>query len=537
MDEGLATTFELLKTTDNEAAVRVLIPALDSTDPTVQEGALVAILSRRYPAGGREILARMPRMKPEWKAIIRQHHGRLTGAIRDAILGADMQLCENGCQAAVSFREYDLIPTLLRALEDAMHPNASLAAKTLLELVEALYEELAGTRDPSDRRDPQLIRRYVVTSLEQSALRFSQHKRREAIECFLLLVSRDNVILKQILQNPHHGAFLVVMETLSKCTRRGVIRLLLNFLDDPHAPSAAMTVLANRGDAKFIHYLLRRIGREPSPSVAQNLKRIETISWLNGAERLLNQLDDAGQHAAVRLVMTTGIPRQQAFTTIEYLLVHGKPGGRREAARALAEFSGANANALAMRSLEDPDPQVQANIVPQLRGRGIPGILPALLELVESPFEAVRKAARESLAEFNFKRYLAAFEMLDDDVRRSTGLLVKKIDPLTLPQLKEELKSPVRTRRIRGLAIGRSIEAIEALENVVIELLADEDHMVRVEAANALGQICTPASRQALQEAMGDSSEVVREAAQRSLHEQAQSYPAHQPLTIEQGSR
>ena len=123
-------------------------------------------------------------------------------------------------------------------------------------------------------------------------------------------MSRDNVVLKQILQNPHHGAFLVVMETLSKCTRRGVIRLLLNFLDDPHAPSAAMTILANRGDAKFIHYLLRkdRSGAIRSRS-RQNLKRIESISWLKNGERLLNQLDDASQHAVVRLVMTTGIPR------------------------------------------------------------------------------------------------------------------------------------------------------------------------------------------------------------------------------------
>ena len=46
VDEGLAITFELLKTTDNEAAVRALIPALDSPDPAIQEGALVAILNR-----------------------------------------------------------------------------------------------------------------------------------------------------------------------------------------------------------------------------------------------------------------------------------------------------------------------------------------------------------------------------------------------------------------------------------------------------------------------------------------------------------
>ena len=51
-----------------------------------------------------------------------------------------------------------------------------------------------------------------------------------------LLASRDNVVLKQILQNPHHAAFLAVIDVLTKSQRGGVIRLLLSFLDDPHVP-------------------------------------------------------------------------------------------------------------------------------------------------------------------------------------------------------------------------------------------------------------------------------------------------------------
>ena len=85
--------------------------------------------------------------------------------------------------------------------------------------------------------------------------------------------------------------------------------------------------------------------------------------------------------------------------------------------------------------------------------------------------------------------------MLDAEARRSTGLLVKRIDPHTVPLLREELKSPMRTRRLRGLAIAQAVEAVEALEPLVIELLEDEDHMVRVEAATTLGLATSLASR------------------------------------------
>jgi hypothetical protein len=516
---GLSITFDLLTSTENEAAVQVLIPALDSPSPIVQEGALVALLKRRTAAGGREILDRMPGMKPEWKTIIRQHRGRLTGALREAILGADRELCENGCQAAVMFRDYDLAPTLLAALDGPTQPNTDMAAQTTLELVEALCEELAGGRDPSDRRDPQMIRRYVLGSLESSVHRFSQHRRREVIESFLLLTARDNATLQQILSNQHHAAQAAVIDVLFKSAKRGALRLLLSFLDDPHAPTSVLGVISARSDSRFIHYLMRKIGREPGPAMASNLKKMTLIAWLADGRRIMDQLDDAGQHSAVRFVVASGVPRQQALGFVETVLLHGKPGGRCEAARALGEFQGSEANALAMGALSDPEPQVQANIIPQLRGRGIPGVLPSLLELVESPYPAVRKAARESLAEFSFRRFVAAFDMLDEEVRRSTGLLVKKIDVQTASLLNDELKSPIRTRRLRGLMIARAIDAVEGSEAAIIELLKDEDHLVRMEAAVTLGKLTSQASMAALAEALLDKSEVVRQAAERSLQE------------------
>ena len=525
MASGLSITLDLLTKTENEAATQVLIRALDSADPAVQEGALVGLLKRRTAAGGREILDRMPRMKPEWTTIIRQHRGRLTGALRDAILGADTDLCANGCRAAVMFRDYDLVPTLLTVIDSSSQANSALAARTVLELVEALGEELAGGRDPSDRRDPQMVRRYVLGSLESSAHRFSQHKRREVIESFLLLVSRENATLRQILSNPQHTALVTVIDLLSKSPQRGILRLLLSFLEDSFIPSAILTVIAGRSDTRFIYYLMRKIGHEPTAAMAANLKKMTSLAWLGDCRRILDQIDDAGQHSAVRFVLATGVPRQQAMGLVETLLLHGKPGGRREAARALGEFQGSEANGLAMNALADPDPQVQANIIPQLRGRGIPGVLPSLLDLVDSPYAVVRKAARESLAEFSFKRFVAAFDMLDEDVRRSTGLLVKKIDTQAVSLLNDELQSPIRTRRLRGLAIARAIDAVESVEAAVIEMLKDEDHLVRMEAAAALDTSVSAASVAALTEALNDKSEAVRQAAQQSLKAAIQARP------------
>ena len=515
--KGLAATFRLLTKTKNEAAVGVLIPALDSAHETIQDQALVALLDRHSIAGQNEVVRRLHELNPRWEAIVDERHGRMAAALRDAVLATDPQLCENGCRAAIWFHEYDLLPALVTAAEDESNPNRELVATTLLQLAELLYDELAAPRDYRHRRDPQLVRQHVIGGLEESVRRWSKHRRGEVIEAFLLLVHRDNITLKQILADPLDPSFRPIIESLTNSQRNGIIRLVLSFLDDPAVPSAAITLLARRSDPRFVECLTRKIGPEPSAVVAQNLKKIDNIAWLQSEPTLLEKFDDAAQYGAVQLAVRSAMTRRAVFKMIEFLMAKGRDGGRRAASQALAQFNGAEANALALRSLNDPDPQVQANLLAQLRQRGIPGALSRLVEMLESPHDVVRKAVRESLAEFSFKRFLAAFDMLDDDVRRSTGRMVKKIDEEAIPALNEELTAKSRTRRLRGISAAHAMGAIGDLEPVVIDRLADEDHVVRAEAARALAACNTPAVREALDAARGDRSLVVREAAEESL--------------------
>ena len=522
MNESLQTTFELLRETRNEAALGVLIPALESPHPAIREAALTTILRRRSPAAHREVLRRLHTLDEGAKGIVREKRSRMTQTIRDALLGDDQQLFVNGCHAAVWLGEYDVVPALINVLEDRTNPNSELASKTVLELTDLLYGQLANPDGGGRGCDPRFVRHHMVGSLELSVERYSSHQRRELVEAFVLLVGRDNVRLKRILENPHHDAFPVLVDVLSKSPTAGAIGLLLSLMDHPHAPSAVLSVVAGRRDLKFVQYLLRKIGREPSTAMRQNLERITSVPWLQDGAALMDQLDDAAQHAVVRLVTTTAIAREQAFATVEHLLRHGKPGGRRSAAEALSEFTGAEANALALEAMDDEDPQVQANALRQFRSRGIPGALQRLVEMVDSRHAVVRKAARESLDEFSFSRFLAAFDMLDDEVRRSTGTLVKKIDPQTVPLLRAEMESRVRTRRLRALVIARTIDLVARLEEEIIKLLHDDDHLVRAEAAAALGLNESTGSRDALHAALEDGSATVQEAAKKSLQQQDQ---------------
>ncbi|HEY2883402.1 MAG TPA: HEAT repeat domain-containing protein, partial [Pirellulales bacterium] len=417
---------------------------------------------------------------------------------------------------ALEFHDYDMLPTFIQAAEDVTSANRTAAAQHVLKMAEMLYDDLASQRS-SAGRDPQLMRRHVLHSLEQSLARFPQHKRSEIIEAFLLLAPRDYPALRKILADPINPVYRPVVDVLTHSQAGGVIRLMLSFLDDPEAPPAAINLLGRRVDLKFVEHFLRKIGSQPSAVAAQNLRRIDGVAWIQNNPQMVDQLDDAAQHGAVQLALSCGVSRDAVFKLIELLLHFGKPAGRRAAAAALAGFHGLEANLLAQEALTDADPQVLVHIIPQLRPRGIAGTLPMLLRMLENPAEVVRIAVRRSLEEFSFDRYLAAFEMLDDSVRQTTGPVVRKVDPTAPQRLLEELRARSRTRRLRGVAIAAAMQLVTRLEGAIIERLADEDHLVRAEAAKALGQARSPKARQALQAALDDRSVIVQEAAEQSL--------------------
>ena len=78
----------------------------------------------------------------------------------------------------------------------------------------------------------------------------------------MLLADRDNLTLGfQILQDPRHSTFLAYSNDLPQ-PAGSVIWLVLSFLEQPQAPSAALSVVANRSDVKFITKALRTVDRQ-----------------------------------------------------------------------------------------------------------------------------------------------------------------------------------------------------------------------------------------------------------------------------------
>ena len=524
---GLETTFRFLAETENEASVDVLIAAFDCPHEPTRHHALRAILERRSPEGHREVFRRLPKMDESCRAIIDEHPDRLIRVVSHALRKANRRQCETACDAVVSFRLYYALPALVSVLVDVEGAPTKLLADAALKLSEKFYGELSGVVEGHTRKNQDAIRHRITSSLEDATKKFHRHKRTEVVEAFLLVAKPKNVALRQLLQRPDESSCQTILTLLAGSPQGGVIRLLLGFLEDPQMPRAVIKVIAERDDQKFIEHLLHTIGARPSKTVARSLKRFDSFLWAKPDNPLFDKLDDAAQHGAVQLLAASNMDREELLQFLGFVLTHGKPGGRRAAAEALAEFHGSEADAMAVRIIADEDAQVRAALIPQLRAREIPNALSLLIRMVDTDDEHIHEALRKAMPEFSYRQFMDNFDSMPDQLQAIGGNVVRKIDPEVSAKLAADMNSPSPVCRRRAVQAAGAMGAAQDMESVIIGQISDDDHMVRTAAAQILAECNTKPSWEALRDALFDSSVAVQEVAENSLRSISQSLMVH----------
>jgi HEAT repeat protein len=248
-----------------------------------------------------------------------------------------------------------------------------------------------------------------------------------------------------------------------------------------------------------------------------NLKRIEGAAWLANAEAWLPSLSEKEQKGAVHFVEHAHFSAEQRCDFYDLCLSGGGLAARRAASAALGKCEDPRVPNLIERCLENSDGEVRANAVALIRLFHLPRAIERLLNCLAVPDEKVRSTARAALSEFEFTHFLAAFDTLDDDLRRSTGRIVRYVDPNAAEAVEQELRSDSRVRRRRGIAIASALGLVNELAEELGRLLHDADPYLRWDAVTALAQEDSPTIRRLLRGALFDVHPLVHQAAEEAL--------------------
>lgn len=520
MAEPLEKTMNFLAHTRNQAAVRVLIAALNSNAMETRVTAIRGLVERRSSVGHTQLLERFSHFgEPEQAAFaegLRHTSHHMKPALQDVLLSDQHDLSESACHAILLGRLYDLLPTLIAVAEKRKHRHSDQAAATLVRLARLLQQEISG--DICERTcDPFFARRQVLPAVERSAVKYGEHERLEIIDAFLLLVPPHSTTLINILGNSRHSSHQPAIDSLASSSVTSVMDLIAQLIHDTKVANGILEIVAKRHERKFLDYLLHHVGEPVSLRVLENMKRLSSITWLEDAKEALLALDGAAQAAAVQIATAAKISRLSLFELLAMILERGQPEGRVASCDAMARFHDERADHYVLEALDDSDPRVQAAAARQLRRRRLPDAMEKLVSMLDLEPTEVRDAARSSLAEFNFMRYQTSFEDMDELTRQSTGRLVRKIDPSAGPRLAELLASPSPSTRFRGLEMVIAMEAADLVFDDLERLLDDCELGVRTDVVTALGQCTHQDALTVLRKGAHDTHHCVREAAEISM--------------------
>jgi hypothetical protein len=520
---GLDKTEQALARTRNRAVLPVLESALRSDCGYIRAAAIRATIRRTDCDSHSQLIGLLSKLDEADIAVLVASHRAMphhaASALKLAILKGDAAQCRNACVMIRHCRDYNLFPTLLKAAENPRHHHFDVIAATILALATELHDEIAVStgQDEHAGRDPSFDRHHVLTALERSLVCNAQHPRAEIVDAFLMLAPVDNSTLLRILREPTHACHDQLIATLSSSPRATIMERLVALLRDADAPLAALQVVAARSDPPFVHFLLREL-KQPVPlRVLHNMKQLHTVAWLEAGRETLLELDGRAQATAVALAAASDIDGDALRELLKLVLHSGLVEGRRAACQALAMLAGPAVDQMVLAALNDPDGSVQAAAVRQLRQRRLPNALQMLVARLHSPSIDVCEAARSSLAEFNYVRYRAMFDLLDEHAVRTTGLLVRQVDHSAREKLAADLLSPSVTTRLRAIEMTVAMDAVQEVCHELIELARHENLAIRKEAVAALALANGPEVRAALEVAARDSHRSVADAARQGL--------------------
>jgi HEAT repeat protein len=530
---ALRKTFHVLATTQNLCAENTLVAALQARSAEVVTAAARAILVRKSNSGFEAIIRQWDSLRSLLVPILGLFPSRLVSSLSKCLDPAQPVLARTAMGIAVDIAEYDLIPMLLPYAEDVRSPLHKVAEETLVALTESLFEETHGRRSYARKRDPQLARARVVGELENSIGRFDRHRNVAILTSFLALAGRENAQVVRLLSSVD-GSTAVHQETvklLKTSQVRSVLRLLASFLDHENPPLAAIKIASERTDSSFIEECLKRVEQGNRERLAANLKRSTQWDWLTTDTTALETLYEDEQSAAVTFAMLCGIPSDNRFAILRWVLAQGRVGARVRAAEAILEFKGEEANGVVLAHLNDPEPRVRATLLGQLREREIPGAISRLIAALDDPDPLVRSSMQKQLPEFRFRRFADLYDSMDPLVQQANGRIVKRVDPLWRGQLEAELKTDMRLRKLRGLRMANTLEAGDELVEAILPFTSDSEAMARHEAIGVLRQSNSPKAIEAIRQCMMDESVIVRRAAEDAMRAKSLLHQANSSMS------
>ncbi|MGB0596859.1 MAG: hypothetical protein ACPGLY_09220 [Rubripirellula sp.] len=473
--QGLEATFETLKATRNEAAIDVLIAALDDESSSTRQAALAAITARPESRAAEMVLANWNKLRADDIRGLKRRGKWMRPAVTAALASNHAHL-ESALDATESLQIFDVLPQVIVLAESSNSDTIKKrATKIILTLVEPLGLKAREGQDQATVRKP--ARSQLVESLN----RYSEHRNHHLVDALIVISEWGDGDLRRCLSS-ESKTHQLICQRLHQSNHPSVINLLAGFIRRRKIEPQIAEQIRSRDDVEFRDALLKTITADPSATVLRNLHQLGIPESLRGGEAILDDIDPNHRAAATHTYVAAN---GDSIEMLHFVVGSVQRGG-----------TGVNATAtFAMTKCGVPEAELWMLAALVVAGGDKQKILcdpnahllQRLIDLLDHPEPTLVTSVRRLLRPLHADQILGRFESLRPQSRRRLGSVVQQIDPDLIERVRDALRHPVLNHRLQAIAMADALTVVDRLSDS-FERIARQDHQVaRMQAAEAMG--------------------------------------------------
>lgn len=523
---GIERTYDLLATTSNRAAVRVLAPALGSQDGSIRGRAIEALLRRGVVASGRVLIEAWDKLDPDDRLRMIRSSAALEPALRAVLGGNDERLIQSAVDMVSTLEIVRLFPELVRFAETAgERVTQRLAVRGVLHFVENLGTINSG--GPQMRLSRTLMLRELAGSLN----RYRVHYQDELVDAYLAACTWEDRDFIQVFQR-HDETRALLVRRMRDSKHPGVIDLLARALNRPRLAPDLQRLLAERIDDSLGFRIIDIVGINPKRNVIRNLVSFgfpaacrfpaPVLDTLTREQRLAHAMalgfSEPDPFRRVRIaVSAVAAVSNIDLTGVRTLLQKTEPLA---SGRLLAAALHLARRSRFARAAEGSDDNPLASPSDQA-GRDAE-LLDRIAGLIQSGPKTLQGALLHLVKPLTVATIMPELERLEPASQKRLCQVVRTVDPDALETIRDRLRHPVMTRRVQATHAAVAMGAIDVLREELIRLALHDHREGRIAAIGALGHGKHRAIEQALRDLVAGPEGPIRDAAWGALLEVTQ---------------
>ncbi|MDR1960193.1 MAG: hypothetical protein LBQ54_14305 [Planctomycetaceae bacterium] len=469
MSTAFQKTIKILAASKTQETNHALRSAMKSSYKPIRIAASHAIVSHRNQQGLADLIRRFDELDPEQRLLLSENRSQLAPVLRNSLLSDSAEIHKNAVLALEKLSPYELLPQLLRCIEQGT-PSGYIGALTwgVNLLVKRFVAEFDGTR-PKNISYGHILTE-SIDILQKAIGTWRRHERELFINVFLKLYPRMEQChgeLLEMISNPKHPAYPVFLKKILESREPEVLQFVVQSLSHTSPPSSTLVTVARRKDRLFLKVLFESVGFKMD-TFRENLSKIHHFDWIDSVTQILNDLAEGYHRFLVEFVQYSGIPEDKKHRIYDQVMKYGKSDGRVAVVEALTDLRSSLTDRMILELADDPSPDVQTAALLQLRRRGLRSATEKLMQYVDSPHPNVKKALYLELPEFRMKRLFENYTALTAEQRRAMMKVIKKIDPQMKGDILCELRVSDSQRQNRALECIAASQMVTELEDELI---------------------------------------------------------------------